>query len=56
MLSSEKEKVKQSQTVTKGGTPARHPPLGAGLGASQISSGFPGLCFLFFLEYCLISL
>ena len=36
-VSSEKEKVKesQSQTVTKGDTPARHPLSGAGLGASH---------------------
>ena len=32
----EKEKVKESQSqLTKGGTPARHPTSGAGLGASH---------------------
>ena len=34
-LSSEKEKIKESQTVTNGGTPTRHPLSGAGSGASQ---------------------
>ena len=43
-VSSEKEKVKesQSQTVTKGDTPARHPRLtptsGAGSGASHLTT------------------